>query len=197
MRSKNFFDTVVNAIGVFFTIAYGIPIIIIILIIMIAYQGIHMSKIQKEYKNVDNIIFYSKLENTVYDMASEVYDTNSFSSINKYDTDFYSVEIDYVFKEANKNAEYYDTLVKNEVTKLYDKLDGNIIKNDTLFGDVSKERIALCFYYPMSEETNSYLCTAVLVYFSENGFDKETYQNIISSSIVTEKKLNYAKEHRY
>lgn len=197
MRSKNFFDTVVNAIGVFFTIAYGMPIIIIIIVIMVAYQGVYRLNIQKEYENADNIIFSSKLESTVFDMASKVYDTNSFSSINKYDTDSYSVEIEYVFKEANKSAEYYDSLVKDEVTKLYNKLDGNIIKNDGIFGYDSKESIALCFRYPMSEKTNSYLCTAVLMYFPEKGFDKETYQNEINSTIVTKEKLNYAKEHWY
>lgn len=197
MSNKGFLNTVFDAFGTLLFIHYGIPLIIIILVIMLIYQGIYGFNKRKEYENMDNIIVTSKLESTVYDIAKEVYDINSFSSVAKETTDFHSVEIKYVFKEPNKDAKYYDELVKNEVSKLYNKLKGNVIASDQIFATDGEKDIALCFYYPMSKENNSYLCTATLMYYTDKGFDEETYQNIINLTIVTSKQLNYAKEHMY
>lgn len=197
MSNKGFLNTVFDAFGTLLFIHYGIPLIIIILVIMLIYQGIYGFNKRKEYESMDNIIVTSKLESTVYDFVKEVYDINSFSSVAKETTDFHSVEIKYVFKEPNKDAKYYDELVKNEVSKLYNKLKGNVIASDQIFATDGEKDIALCFYYPMSKENKSYLCTTTLMYYTDKGFDEETYQNIINLTIVTSKQLNYAKEHMY
>ena len=197
MSNKGFLNTVFDAFGTLLFIHYVIPLIIIILVIMLIYQGIYGFNKRKEYESMDNIIVTSKLESTVYDFVKEVYDINSFSSVEEETTDFHSVEIKYVFKEPNKDAKYYDELVKNEVSKLYNKLKGNVIASDQIFATDGEKDIALFFYYPMSKENKSYLCTTTLMYYTDKGFDEETYQNIMNSTIVTTKQLNYAKEHMY
>ena len=91
---------------------------------------------------------------------------NSVICENKY-SDFYSLEIKYTFKEPDKAPEEYDSMIKEELTKVFNKLKGKVIKNNQIFGaedDEIKREIALTFYYPKENGNKSYLASSKIIY---------------------------------
>ena len=87
----------------------------------------------KKYENMENVIVTSKLVSTVCDYAREDYNRDAFSEVkgdssNSDPMSMYSVEVNYIFNDNTKTAEEYDALIKEELTKLYNKLKGKVIK---------------------------------------------------------------------
>lgn len=201
-NNKSFWDSLGDVISFVLFIKYGLPILIVIILGFVAYQGIYGAKMDKEYKNMPNVIVTSKLTSTVCDYAREVYNKDAFSKVigdtqNSEMTRSYSVEVDYYFIDGNKDAEEYNVLIKDELTKLYNKLNGKTIEKDQIFAETDKKSIGLSFYYPKDDGTSTYLCTARLLYSADKGFDEESYQNELNRTIVTNEKIEDAKKRSY
>lgn len=146
--------------------------------------------VQVWIKNMENVIVTSKLVSTVCDYAIEVYNRDAFSGVKE---DFensqmvrsYSVEADYIFYDNTKKAEECDALIKEEITKLYNKLKGKIIEKDQIFAEIDRKSIGLSFYIPNNNGGTSILCSASLIYDKDIGFTEESYQKEIDRTIVT------------
>lgn len=202
MSNKSFWDSLGDTISFMIFIKYGLPILIIFIIGLIAYQGIYGAKMDKEYANKPNVIVTSKLTSTVCDYAREVYNKDIFSKVvgdtkNSEMTRLYSVEVDYYFIDGNKSAEEYNTLIKDELTKLYNKLKGKVIEKDQIFAETDRKSVGLSFYIPNNNGGTSILGSASLIYNKDKGFVEESYQNELNRTIVTSEKIEDAKKRSY
>ena len=202
MSHKSFWDSLGDTISFLIFIKYGLPILIVFIIGLVAYQGIYGSSMDKKYENMENVIVTSKLVSTVCDYAREVYNKEVFSEV-KGDSDnsdpmsMYSVEVDYVFNDNTKTAEEYDSLIKDELTKLYNKLKGKVIEKDQIFAETDRKSIGLSFYIPNNNGGTSILCSASLIYNKDIGFVEESYQKELSRTIVTNEKIEDAIKRSY
>ena len=191
-----------DTISFFVFVKYGLPLLVIFIIGLIAYQGIYSANMDKKYENMDNIIVTSKLVNTVCDYAKEVYNREVFSEVkgnpdNSDPMSMYSVEVDYIFYDNTKTAEEYDALIKEELTKLYNKLKGKVIEKDQIFAKTDRKSIGLSFYIPNNNGGTSILCSASLIYKKDIGFVEESYQKELNRTIVTNEKIKDAKTRSY
>lgn len=202
MSHKSFWDSLGDTISFIIFIKYVLPILIIFIIGLVAYQGIYGSSMDKKYENMENVIVTSKLVSTVCDYAREVYNKEVFSEV-KGDPDnsdpmsMYSVEVDYVFNDNTKTAEEYDSLIKDELTKLYNKLKGKVIEKDQIFAETDRKSIGLSFYIPNNNGGTSILCSASLIYNKDIGFVEESYQKELSRTIVTSERIEDAIKRNY
>ena len=202
MSHKSFWDSLGDTISFIIFIKYGLPILIIFIIGLVAYQGIYGSSMDKKYENMENVIVTSKLVSTVCDYAREVYNKEVFSEVkgdpnNSDSMSMYSVEVDYIFNDNTKTAEEYDSLIKDELTKLYNKLKGKVIEKDQIFAETDRKSIGLSFYIPNNNGGTSILCSAKLLYTSEKGFDEEIYQNELNRTIVKDTYIEDAIKRSY
>ena len=202
MSHKSFWDSLGDTISFIIFIKYGLPILIIFIIGLVAYQGIYGSSMDKKYENMENVIVTSKWVSTVCDYAREVYNKEVFSEVkgdpnNSDSMSMYSVEVDYIFNDNTKTAEEYDSLIKDELTKLYNKLKGKVIEKDQIFAETDRKSIGLSFYIPNNNGGTSILCSAKLLYTSEKGFDEEIYQNELNRTIVKDTYIEDAIKRSY
>ena len=202
MSHKSFWDSLGDTISFLIFIKYGLPILIVFIIGLVAYQGIYGSSMNKKYENMENVIVTSKLVSTVCDYAREVYNKEVFSEVkgdpnNSDSMSMYSVEVDYIFNDNTKTAEEYDSLIKDELTKLYNKLKGKVIEKDQIFAETDRKSIGLSFYIPNNNGGTSILCSAKLLYTSEKGFDEEIYQNELNRTIVKDTYIEDAIKRSY
>lgn len=201
MSHKSFWDSLGDTISFIIFIKYILPILIVIIIGLICFQGIYGSITEKKYEGTDNIIVSSKLDDTISDIVKNVYNKDNFSEVivDKY-SEFYSLEIKYTFANSEKTAEEYDLMIKEELTKVFNKLKGYTIKNNQIFGandDEIKKQIELTFYYPKGDGNKSYLAFTHIWYRAEKGFDEEDYQNELNKILVTDEKIEDAKKRSY
>ena len=200
--NKSFWDSLGDTISFILFIKYGLPILIVLIVGLVAYQGIYGAKIDKEYANKPNVIVTSKLTSTVCDYAREVYNKDIFSKVvgdsqNSEMTRLYSVEVDYYFIDGNKSAEEYNTLIKDELTKLYNKLKGKVIEKDQIFAETDRKSVGLSFYIPNNNGGTSILSSTSLIYNKDKGFVEESYQNELNRTIVTSENIEDAKKRSY
>ena len=156
----------------------------------------------KEYANKPNVIVTSKLTSTVCDYAREVYNRDVFSEVkgdpsNSDTMSLYSVEVDYIFNDNTKTAEEYDSLIKDELTKLYNKLKGKVIEKDQIFAETDRKSVGLSFYIPNNNGGTSILSSTSLIYNKDKGFVEESYNNELNRTIVTSEKIEDAKKRSY
>ena len=201
MSHKSFWDSLGDTISFIIFIKYILPILIAIIIGLICFQGIYGSITEKKYEGTYNIIVSSKLDDTISDIVKNVYNKDNFSEVivDKY-SEFYSLEIKYTFANSEKTAEEYDLMIKEELTKVFNKLKGYTIKNNQIFGandDEIKKQIELTFYYPKGDGNKSYLAFTHIWYRAEKGFDEEDYQNELNKILVTDEKIEDAKKRSY
>lgn len=202
MSNKSFWDSLGDTISFILFMKYGLPLLIVIIIGLVAYQGIYGTKMDKEYANNPNVIVTSKLTSTVCDYAREVYNKDVFSKVvgdsqNSEMTRLYSVEVDYYFIDGNKDAEEYNMLIKEELTKLYNKLKGKVIEKDQIFAETDRKSVGLSFYIPNNNGGTSILCSTSLIYNKDIGFVEESYQKELSRIMVTNDKIEDAKKRSY
>lgn len=202
MHNKSFFDTLGDVFCFVIFIKYVLPILVIFLLLVAGYQYIYGINIRGQYKDKDNVIFITKFEDTIYENAESVYNSDVFYKIDNHEllddpiNHLYSVEVNYYFKDPDKTVEEYDALVKNEVTNLYNSLKDKKVVADNSFAAnryISKS-IGMVFYYPEGDDYDI-LCSAILKYTEETGFDEETYQKLMGSTIVTEERLDFVLNH--
>ncbi len=200
--NKSFWDSLGDTISFILFIKYGLPILIVLIIGLVAYQGIYGAKMDKEYANKPNVIVTSKLTSTVCDYAREVYNRDVFSEVkgdpsNSDTMSLYSVEVDYIFNDNTKTAEEYDSLIKDELTKLYNKLKGKVIEKDQIFAETDRKSVGLSFYIPNNNGGTSILSSTSLIYNKDKGFVEESYNNELNRTIVTSEKIEDAKKRSY
>lgn len=200
--NKSFWDSLGDTISFILFIKYGLPILIVLIIGLVAYQGIYGAKMDKEYAKKPNVIVTSKLTNTVCDYAREVYNRDVFSEVkgdpsNSDTMSLYSVEVDYIFNDNTKTAEEYDSLIKDELTKLYNKLKGKVIEKDQIFAETDRKSVGLSFYIPNNNGGTSILSSTSLIYNKDKGFVEESYNNELNRTIVTSEKIEDAKKRSY
>ena len=192
-NNDSFFNTISNALF----IMIGIPIIVIFILVLLIIQIIYGLVENNKYDNDPNIIMSSKIAERVYDEAVNTYDKNVFSKVELKKDNYnmpsqYSARIEYYFNDSNKSAIEYDKLIKNEVSNLYNNLKNKKIKKNQLFRNMRSESIEMTFYYPNKDK--NIIGIAVLKYYEDKGFDNDTYQKIINSTIVTDEKLESIKK---
>lgn len=191
-----------DTISFFIFIKYGLPFLIIFIIGLVAYQGIYGLSMDKKYENMENVIVTSKLVSTVCDYAREDYNRDAFSEVkgdssNSDPMSMYSVEVNYIFNDNTKTAEEYDALIKEELTKLYNKLKGKVIKKNQIFAETDRKNIGLSFYIPNNNGGNSVLCSASLIYNKDIGIVEESYQKELNRTIVTSERIEDAIKRSY
>ena len=194
-NNDSFFNTISNAL--FIMIGIPITIIVIFILVLLIIQIIYGLVENNKYDNDPNIIMSSKIAERVYDEAINTYDKNVFSKVELRKDNYnmpsqYSARIEYYFNDSNKSAIEYDKLIKNEVSNLYNNLKNKKIKKNQLFRNMRSESIEMTFYYPNKDK--NIIGIAVLKYYEDKGFDNDTYQKIINSTIVTDEKLESIKK---
>lgn len=202
MSHKSFWASLGDTISFIIFIKYGLPILIVLIIGLVAYQGIYGTSIDKKYESMENVIVTSELVDTVCDYAREVYNREVFSKVegdpnNSDPMSLYSVEVDYVFNDNTKTAEEYDALIKEEITKLYNKLKGKVIEKDQIFAETERKSIGLSFYIPNINGGTSILSSASLIYRKDSGFVEESYKKELNRIIVTSEKIEDAIKRSY
>lgn len=202
MSHKSFWNSLGDTISFIIFIKYGLPILIVFIIGLVAYQGIYGTSMDKKYESMENVIVTSELVGTVCDYAKEVYNRDVFSKVegdpnNSDPMSLYSVEVDYVFNDNTKTAEEYDALIKEEITKLYNKLKGKVIEKDQIFAETERKSIGLSFYIPNIKGGTSILSSASLIYKKDSGFVEESYQKELNRTIVTSEKIEDAIKRNY
>ena len=134
-------------------------------------------------------ILYTEFKKTISEIAVNTVDNNEFS-MEIIDTDFHDVEFEYTIKNKGFSAEHYNNLLKNEITKIYNKIKDKELINDTLFGEdsgLNNVDVYFCLYY--DEGFSNYLGGITLKYSLDKKWETG-YNNAINDVAVTQEKLN-------
>lgn len=167
-----------------------IPIIAILLVIALINKGIVSSSIDK-----NTSILYTDLSGEVCNIAFNNVNINELN-VQEYQSSsgvaHYTVDLEYDFKNNNYTAEQYDALIKEEITKIYNKIKDKKIVDDTLFGD--KDNVTASIHLSISLDGNysTRLGSCELRYLNDEGWEK-SYQEIMESVIISQERLDNIK----
>lgn len=192
-----FFETIIF-------VKFTLPVIILIIVGMLVWQGFYGSSVNKKYEDDPNIILTSEFISTVCDVARRVNDSSHFSKVkgsssNSDTVRTYSAEVEYYFRDGNKSVEEFEQICKNELTKVFNELKGKKVVKNQIFADTESMSIGLVFWCPTTSKTYNeidgvyydVLCSEVLFYKEENGFDENLYNKQMSNKILTQEHLDF------
>lgn len=167
-----------------------IPIIAILLVIALINKGIVSSSIDK-----NTSILYTDLSGEVCNIAFNNVNINELN-VQEYQSSsgvaHYTVDLEYDFKNNNYTAEQYDALIKEEITKIYNKIKDKKIVDDTLFGDKENVTASIHFYISLDGNYSTRLNSCELRYSTDDGWEK-SYQEIMESVLISQERLDSIK----
>lgn len=170
-----------------------IPIIAILFVIALINKGIVSSSVDK-----NTSILYTDLENEIISIASNVANTGEIivkpGDNNSGGVREYTAELEYMFINKNYIAEQYETLIKEEITKIYNKIKDKTVVDDTLFGDKNDVRATIHFSISFDGNYSTWLGSVDFCYSTDNGWKKD-YQEIMESIIISQEKLDKVKQN--
>ena len=194
MSKKTFWDSLGNTIETVLFIKYGLPTLITIIMILFGIAMLNKSWIAGKVDK-DSTILHTDLESIIYEIAMQELNSNEFS-LKLDDSDYMAnVNLEYTIKNQNYSAEQYNQLIKEEITKVYNRIKYKELINDTLFGEddiVDGDNIYFWIHY--SDEYGTYLGATELRYSMENKWD-ESYTKAMSETIITQEKLDEVKNN--
>ena len=163
----------------------GLPILITIIVVLFGVALINKANVSLQVDK-EKTILHTDVESTIQKIAQEVVNNNEFTLVID-DSDSYDVSLDYIIKNKNYSLEQYDQLIKEEITKVYNRIKDKEIVNDTLFGeDTIVNSNDICFSINYDDGVFSYFGIAVLKYDMKNKWD-ESYFYEMNNPIVTQK----------
>ena len=183
MSKNSFWDTLGSTIETVLFLK-GLPVIITIIAILFGIAMINKTNISNKVDK-ETTILHTDLESTIYQIAQNVLNTNEFTLVLE-DSDFYDVNLEYTIKNKSYSIEEYDRLIKEEITKVYNRIKDKEIVNDTLFGEdtiVNGDSINFTINY--DDATFSYIGISVLKYSIDDKWEK-TYLEAMNETIVTQ-----------
>ena len=191
MSKKSFWNEIGDFIRILLFIKYVLPLLIIIIVGIFIYNNIYVSKIEKEYANNDKIIVSSKLNDTVYSYALDLYDRKVFSEINKGDTHLTGIKgkVEYIFSENSMDVGWLNTTIKSECSKMFYKLQNKTIKNNQPFSNKQQIWIDLVFFMKNESGEKIEICDCRINYIEDKGFSEDDYSRIMNANLINEKEL--------
>lgn len=196
MKNNGIMNSISNAFATLFFIKYILPILVILFIVLFCITKVNSNNISKQY-GADSVIMKSNLGREIVDIANEIYDKNEVAlEIDRFNDMTCDIILDYTMLNKDYSVEQYTNIIKNEITKLYEKLKDKDVIEDRLFAnkdDTVTEIIKLRF----SLNGDSYytgLFSDTLRYDSINKWDK-SYNLLMSKQFATGDLLTKAKEY--
>ena len=194
MKNKGIINTISNAFATLFFIKYILPILVILFIVLVCITKVNSNNMSKQYE-ANSVIMKSNLASEIVDIANAIYDKNEVTlEIERFNDMTSDIVLNYTMLNKDYSIEQYSSIIKNEITKLYEKLKNKDVVEDRLFvnkDDIVNEIIKLRF----SLNGDSYytgLFSDTLKYDSTNKWDK-SYNLLMSKQLVTEDSLTKAK----
>ena len=184
MSKNSFWNTLGSTIETVLFLK-GLPVIITIIAILFGIAMINKTNISNKVDK-EATILHTDLESTIYEIAQNVLNTNEFTLVLEA-SDFYDVNLEYTIKNKSYSIEEYDSLIKEEITKVYKQIKDKEIVNDTLFGEdtiVNGDSINFTINY--DDSTFSYIGISVLKYSMDDKWEK-SYLEAMNETIVTQK----------
>lgn len=195
MSNKGVFNTIYNAFATIFFIKYILPVLIMLIIIIVCITKFNSNKIAKQYEP-NSVIMKSNLGREIVEIANETYDRNEVSlEIKRFEDIVYNVELNYTMINKDYTIEQYNNIIKNEITKFYEKVRYKNVVEDRLFADkdeIINEKIH--FYFTLDGSYNTYLFSDTLQYDSINKWEK-SYNSLITKQYISEETLSKAKAY--
>jgi len=195
MRYNGFFNTIYNAFNTIFCIKYILPVLIILIIALVCIAKVNSNNIAKQY-NSDSVIMKSNLGSEIIEIANKTYDKNEVTlEIKRFEDIIYDVELNYTMIHKDYTTEQYNSIIKNEITKIYEKLKYKDVIEDRLFADkdgIINEKIH--FSFTLDGSYTTYLFGDTLQYDSVNKW-KKSYNSLITKQYINEETLNKAKTY--
>lgn len=195
MSNKGVFNTIYNAFATIFFIKYILPVLIMLIIIIVCITKFNSNKIAKQYEP-NSVIMKSNLGREIVEIANETYDRNEVSlEIKRFEDIVYDVELNYTMINKDYTIEQYNNIIKNEITKFYEKVRYKNVVEDRLFADkdeIINEKIH--FHFTLDGSYNTYLFSDTLQYDSINKWEK-SYNSLITKQYISEETLSKAKAY--
>ncbi len=184
---KSFFASVLMFLAYF----KFLPIVIIPIIAFYSCQIIHSNQIKQEENNNPSIIASSDVTIRVFGIVRDVYNKDAVSRIY---ADKEEYRILYVFRDGQKSAAEYESMVKDEITSLYNALKDKTFKDSTIWNNKANGYLKLFFYVPDKNGTSSSLCSVSVEYKYDGTVTEENYKELMSKGYVTSKTLEDARK---
>lgn len=189
MSKNSLWDTVETVLF----IKYGLPTLITIITILLVIAMFNKTLVAGKVDE-NSTILHTDLETVIYEIAMQELNTNEFT-LELEDMDSLAiVNLQYTVKNPNYSAEQYDQLIKEEVTKVYNRIKDKELVNDTLFGeDDIVDGDNIYFWVDYYNDYSVYLGAAELRYSMENKWE-ESYTKTMSEQVITQEDLDEAKK---
>lgn len=195
MSNKGIFNTIYNVFATIFFIKYILPILIILIIVIACITKFNSNKIAKQYES-NSVIMKSNLGREIVEIANETYDRNEVSlEIKRFEDVTYDVELNYIMINKDYTVEQYNNIIKNEITKFYEKVRYKNVVEDRLFANKNEtinEKIH--FYFTLDGSYSTYLFSDTLKYDNINKWEK-SYNLLITKQCISEETLSKAKAY--
>ena len=193
MSKNSFWDSLGNTIETVLFIKYGLPTLVTIIMILFGVAMFNKTLVAgKVDKNLT--ILHTDLEKVIYEIAMQELNTNEFSLELEDSGSLALVNLQYTVKNKNYSAEQYNQLIKEEVTKVYNRIKDKELVNDTLFGeDDIVDGDNIYFWVDYYNDYSVYLGAAELRYSMENKWE-ESYTKTMSEQVITQEDLDEAKK---
>lgn len=194
MSNNSFWNSLGDTIETVLFIKYGLSTLITIIMILFGIAILNKSWVAGKVDK-DSTILHTDLESIIYEIAVQELNNNEFSLKLEDIDSMANVNLEYTIKNQNYSAEQYNQLIKEEITKVYNRIKDKELVNDTLFGEdniVDGDNIYFWVHY--SNEYGTYLGATELEYSMENKWD-ESYTKAMSEIIITQEKLDEVKNH--
>ncbi len=197
MSKNSFWDLLGNSIETALFIKFGIPFIIIVIVILLGVAMINKS-IVASHVDKEHSILITEFKDTIYDIAKDKLNNNEFD-LSISNSEFYDVDLEYTIKNKNHSSEEYEELFKQEITKIYNEIKDKQLVNDTLFGkDENLEYNEIHFSINYNNEYYSWLGGTEMKYSFEDKWDsgyKDVMKNVIIEKDTLDEVKNKEKNH--
>ena len=192
MSKNSFWDSLGNTIETVLFIKYGLPTLVTIIMILLGVAMFNKTLVAgKVDKNLT--ILHTDLEKVIYEIAMQELNTNEFSLELEDSGSLALVNLQYTVKNKNYSAEQYNQLIKEEVTKVYNRIKDKELVNDTLFGeDDIVDGDNIYFWVDYYDGYSVYLGATELRYSIDNKWE-ESYTKAMTEQVITQEKLDEVK----
>lgn len=192
MSKNSFWDSLGNTIETVLFIKYGLPTLVTIIMILFGVAMFNKTLVAgKVDKNLT--ILHTDLEKVIYEIAMQELNTNEFSLELEDSGSLALVNLQYTVKNKNYSAEQYNQLIKEEVTKVYNRIKDKELVNDTLFGeDDIVDGDNIYFWVDYYDGYPVYLGATELRYSIDNKWE-ESYTKAMTEQVITQEQLEEVK----
>lgn len=184
---KGFLDSFFDVLGTFYFIKYILPVLLIILLILLGIAFGNKEKV-KAINDPNTTILYTDFQKVIENIAQNNLNTNNFKLETKLDP-IRNVELEYKILNNDLSVDEYESQIKDEITKIYNKIKDKKVVNDTLFGEDSIVNVDIQITVLYGETFENWVGFSHLKYDSSTGWEN-SYNEIINNKIIDSNDLN-------